>query len=127
MSDATDASIPVPPEASPAAKSGYYDTDFDWIKNDRARTVVAAVYPTAYKVYAWMDWMGGKIAGVLGLTQSRFQYAIDEHDRIERRKRRKEEQRQTRANEEAAYYRDRMETYVPSMATQKVEPQQYQV
>jgi hypothetical protein len=52
------------------------------------------------KVCAWLssglhkailiaDCLGEKIAGVLGITDSRFQYAIDECDRIERLKKQK--------------------------------------
>jgi len=103
---------------------GYYDNDFSWINNTTARAVVTKVYPTAYKVYEWMDWMGGKVAWCLGLTQSRFQYAIDEAERIERRKRRKEEKRQQRAMEEEAYWREREEPYVPRMTMQKAELQE---
>lgn len=73
-----------------SSNAKYYDTDFQWIGNKSVRKGVTTVYPYAHRVYLGMEWLGGKIADGLGITQSRFQYAVDEYNRRERRKRDKE-------------------------------------
>ena len=70
----------------------YYDTNLDWISNPTLNKCARTVYPAAYKTYCIMEWIGGKVAYCIGATQSRFQYAIDEYNRLERRRLRKEEQ-----------------------------------
>jgi hypothetical protein len=69
---------------------GYYDVSFDWIKNESLRVGVTRVYPYACKVVGVMEWIGGKVANATGLTQSRFQYAVDEYYRRERKRHEKE-------------------------------------
>lgn len=87
--------------APPESGAQYYDANFEWIPNGPLRTGAKAVYPAAYKTYLVMDWIGEKVAWVLGATQSRFQYAVDEHHRQERRKARKEELERQRLLEKA--------------------------
>lgn len=95
--------IPVRDEHSSStdAHATYYDANLDWIKNDTLRSGVKYVYPAAKKVYLVMDWIGEKVAYAIGATQSRFQYAVDEYNRQERRKARKEELERQRLLEKA--------------------------
>eukprot|EP00760_Papus_ankaliazontas_P006518 PhM_4_TR13076/c0_g2_i1/m.75313 len=108
-------------------KSGYYDTNFEWIKNQRVRRAACKVYPTAMWLWDWGDYLGGKVANALGLTQSRYQYAIDEYNRQQRKKRRKEEKVQKERMERAAYWQENEEGYVPPNTLASVNVQQENV
>ena len=75
------------PLLSDEAQIQYYDTTaLDWLPaNGKIRSAAETIFPYAQKALKGMDWLGGKIANGLGLTSSRFQYAIDEYERRERR------------------------------------------
>lgn len=64
----------------------YYDAKLDWVtERFYLRKTAEAVYPYAQKAFRFMDKLGGKFAHGLGLTSSRFQYALDEYNRRERK------------------------------------------
>eukprot|EP01060_Flectonema_neradi_P040833 TRINITY_DN9447_c0_g1_i2.p1 TRINITY_DN9447_c0_g1~~TRINITY_DN9447_c0_g1_i2.p1 ORF type:complete len:202 (+),score=44.98 TRINITY_DN9447_c0_g1_i2:80-607(+) len=60
------------------------------INHPTVQRVYNMVCPFLTCLYLNAEWAGEKIADVLGITQSRFQYAIDEHNRLVARKARKE-------------------------------------
>eukprot|EP01004_Peranema_trichophorum_P010148 NODE_8908_length_635_cov_26.414062_g8283_i0.p1 GENE.NODE_8908_length_635_cov_26.414062_g8283_i0~~NODE_8908_length_635_cov_26.414062_g8283_i0.p1 ORF type:complete len:169 (+),score=48.80 NODE_8908_length_635_cov_26.414062_g8283_i0:66-509(+) len=64
----------------------------DKIKNPKARQAWNVAFRGLYRTYVMADKAGEKIAGVLGITDSRYQYAIDEYNRIQQRKKELEEQ-----------------------------------
>lgn len=118
------------PAAAGAKEEQYFDANFDWIANEKLRNGAKYVYPVAYKVYVVMDWIGEKVAYALGATQSRFQYAVDEYHRQERRNARKAElerqrmlekaRRQGIAGGDAGDDRDGSCPYVPPVITTEV-------
>jgi hypothetical protein len=88
-------------EVNDGEEQGYYDTNLNWVPEGKLRTCARYVYPVAYKTYLFMDWVGGKVAYAIGANQSRFQYAVDEYYRQERKKARKEAvERQRRIDRE---------------------------
>ena len=141
MRSSESGSCPIPavsgaPQPAEAARgpSGYYDVNFDWVPTSTLRSGARTVYPTLHKVYCAMDYIGEKLANGLGLTQSRYQYAVDEYNRREERKRRKAEmERQRKMEEEIAngfmsYDEDANDEndglgipYVPPLVTTRVE------
>ena len=82
--------------ADVSGSSQYYDTDFSWIQVQSVRVGAQQIFPYVCKVVSVMDSIGGVVARGLGLTNSRFQYAVDEYYRRERRRLRKEEQERQR-------------------------------
>lgn len=80
---ATVASVP-PVPADTAVR--YYDADFTWVPAGLLRRSVVACYPVGKKVVNTMEWIGGKVVHICGLDQSRFQYAVDEYYRQQRKK-----------------------------------------
>ncbi|KAJ9437227.1 hypothetical protein DIPPA_00005 [Diplonema papillatum] len=58
------------------------------------------VCPILYRIYVTADYIGEKVADAFGITESRFQYVIDEHNRRADKKKRKEEQVRQRLLEE---------------------------
>ena len=114
-------------------ETAYYDADFTWIGNNTIRSAAKTVYPAAYRAYVICDWIGEKVANGLGLTSSRFQYAVDEYHRLERKKQRKVElarQQELEAIREKGLLGtiedddDDDLPYVPPVVTQKVTSQQ---
>eukprot|EP00755_Sulcionema_specki_P028985 Sspe_Gene.91130::Locus_62595_Transcript_1_1_Confidence_1.000_Length_641::g.91130::m.91130 len=91
---------------------GYYAEDAPWykypLKYDSVQRVWSRVGPALYRVYVIADAIGEKVADALGITQSRFQYAIDEHNRQMRKKRRKEQQIRKKILEERERERQRL-------------------
>ena len=67
----------------------YYDATFDWITNAKLKAAAKVVYPAANASYHLMQRIGETVSWVLGLQQSRFQYAVDEANAIERKKEQK--------------------------------------
>eukprot|EP01063_Lacrimia_lanifica_P008536 TRINITY_DN1559_c0_g5_i1.p1 TRINITY_DN1559_c0_g5~~TRINITY_DN1559_c0_g5_i1.p1 ORF type:complete len:177 (+),score=66.92 TRINITY_DN1559_c0_g5_i1:91-621(+) len=90
----------------------YFQEEAAWYLKPLAHPAVQqtwdAVQPVLYNCYVTMDYIGEKVADALGLTQSRFQYVIDEHNRIEERKRKKEDFIRKRLLEERAKERARL-------------------
>ena len=89
-------SIPAPSASLPAEDEalGYYDADFSWFGagDTYAKRAAKALYPAAMAALGSMEWVGEKVVSTFGLDQSRFQYAVDEFDRQERRRLHKEQQ-----------------------------------
>ena len=80
------------------------DEEVSWYRRPIQHPTVKRVYnvvtPILMSLYLNAEWAGEKIADVLGITQSRFQYAIDEHNRLIARKSRKEAYIMKRLQEE---------------------------
>eukprot|EP01059_Diplonema_ambulator_P003303 TRINITY_DN12984_c0_g1_i2.p1 TRINITY_DN12984_c0_g1~~TRINITY_DN12984_c0_g1_i2.p1 ORF type:complete len:152 (+),score=34.94 TRINITY_DN12984_c0_g1_i2:507-962(+) len=74
--------------------AGYFEAEPTWYEKPLQYEAVAKVwrlvYPVLYQLYSTADYLGEKVADALGITQSRFQYAIDEHNRQLAKKRKKE-------------------------------------
>lgn len=111
--------------AAAATNRQYYDVSFDWVGNQPVRTGLVKAYPYARKVVDGMDWLGGKVANALGLTSSRFQYAVDEYWRREKKKHRKDmlerqlqEERERAAR--SALDDDDDVPYAPPVVTQEI-------
>jgi hypothetical protein len=84
-------------DADVRAGAEYMDAKLDWLpERFYIREAAQKVYPYAAKVLKGMDWLGGKFANGLGLTSSRFQYALDEHNRRERKIQQREEEARAR-------------------------------
>eukprot|EP01064_Diplonema_japonicum_P009015 TRINITY_DN16499_c0_g1_i1.p1 TRINITY_DN16499_c0_g1~~TRINITY_DN16499_c0_g1_i1.p1 ORF type:complete len:157 (+),score=23.66 TRINITY_DN16499_c0_g1_i1:49-519(+) len=98
-------------EPTPEAE-GYYSASPEWyevpFKYEVVEKTWRAVYPVLYQMYATADYLGEKVADALGITQSRFQYAIDEHDRQLARKTKKEAYIKKKLLEERAKERRRL-------------------
>lgn len=120
-----EASAPSPATAT-APTTQYYDVNFDWIQVKPLRTSVKKVYPYVCKVLGGMEWIGGKVAYGLGLTQSRFQYAVDEHYKRERRKQKREMEEAAlmlqRAREKGLLNEDDDVPYAPKLVTRVAAP-----
>lgn len=72
--------------AEVVATERYYDANFDWIPAGVLRSSARVVYPACNRVLGVMEGIGGFFANLLGLNESRFQYAVDEMRRRERAK-----------------------------------------
>lgn len=111
--------------ADTAGSEHYYDADFSWIKVQSVKVGAQRIFPYVCKVADVMDSIGGVVARGLGLTNSRFQYAVDEYYRRERRKLRKEEQErqremQRKREEGLLDEDDEALPYCPPIVTQRV-------
>eukprot|EP00993_Chasmostoma_nieuportense_P005966 NODE_6579_length_521_cov_12.134518_g6414_i0.p1 GENE.NODE_6579_length_521_cov_12.134518_g6414_i0~~NODE_6579_length_521_cov_12.134518_g6414_i0.p1 ORF type:complete len:129 (-),score=14.38 NODE_6579_length_521_cov_12.134518_g6414_i0:59-445(-) len=53
----------------------------------KCKAAMEATSNWLYRIYLVADRMGERIADFLGITDSRFQYAIDEHERRQEKKR----------------------------------------
>lgn len=73
---------PLPP--SNAGDGDYYDVNLDWVPTATLRKTAKFVYPACNRCLQVMESIGGVMVNVLGLNQSRFQYAVDEYNRRER-------------------------------------------
>lgn len=72
-----------------SSAEAYYDVDLEWIKFKPVRSVAKAVYPVCQRTLGVMEYIGEKVVNLLGLNQSRFQYAVDEQIRRDRIKQEK--------------------------------------
>ena len=84
----------------------YYDVDLSWAMLKPLTNGVALAFPYAIKAINVMDSIGGYVSRKLGLTQSRFQYAVDEYYRLEKQKLEKQaaEKRQKRLEQQQSRY-----------------------
>eukprot|EP01006_Ploeotia_vitrea_P063496 TRINITY_DN85642_c0_g1_i1.p1 TRINITY_DN85642_c0_g1~~TRINITY_DN85642_c0_g1_i1.p1 ORF type:complete len:125 (-),score=7.10 TRINITY_DN85642_c0_g1_i1:69-443(-) len=82
--------------SSHTASTYYQRKPEDYTTTEKAWEATKTGAKIAWK---WADAAGEKIADFLGITQSRFQYAIDEMERIERRKQQQEKRKAEHAHQ----------------------------
>jgi len=80
-----------------APQAAYYEKRDGFFEKPQVQKAVKIVTDVAYKAYLLADKAGEKIANFLGITDSRFQYAVDEYNRLQRLRERKEQTQGTRA------------------------------
>eukprot|EP00754_Rhynchopus_humris_P001137 Rhum_TRINITY_DN10711_c0_g1::Rhum_TRINITY_DN10711_c0_g1_i1::g.39752::m.39752 len=115
-----------PAEQECRTERGYFAEEEPWYKKPLQYPAVAAVWhtvePVLYQTYCVMDYVGEKVADALGITESRFQYAIDEHDRQMQRRRKKEQYLRTKLLEERDKERKRLGLPNPNAAATSLPP-----
>ena len=114
------------PDVDDDSDNEYFTEETVWYRRPLEYPTVLrvwrAVEPVLYQMYVTADYLGEKVADALGVTESRFQYVIDEHDRQMRRKRKKEQYIRKKLLEEREKERKRLGLANPNAAATSLHP-----